>query len=376
MIASDCLVIGAGIAGASAAFELAAHGSVRVLEREPQPGYHATGRSAALFTESYGNAAIRALTRGSRRFFLDPPAGFVDAPLVRDRGVLYIASADQGDAFAELRAAPDIAKSTVLLGTQEALARVPILRPESVHHAAYEAEGRDVDVNGLHQGFLRGLRKRGGSLIFNCVIDSIAHDAGRWIVTTAGESYAAPVLVNAAGAWADEIARLAGVDPLGIEPRRRTAVIIDPPAGVSVNDWPMVLAADESFYFKPDAGKLLVSPADETPSAPCDAQPEDLDVAIAVDRLEAATTLTVSRVSHRWAGLRTFVRDRSPVVGFDANAPGFCWLAAQGGYGIQTAPALSKLTAALVRGLAVPDELVACGVDSAALAPARLRSRS
>lgn len=373
MIDSDFLVIGAGIAGASAAYELAGSTAVTVLERETQPGYHSTGRSAALFTEIYGNATIRALSRGSRRFLFDPPDGFVDAPLVRERGVLYIASAAQRGAFEKLRAAPDVARGTEEVTTAAALARVPVLRPESAAFAAYESDARDVDVHALHQGFLRGLRRRGGGLVCDCWIEAIHREADRWRVVTAKETYSAPVLINAAGAWADEIALAAGVAGLHVQPRRRTAILIDPPPGVSVADWPMVIDVEESFYFKPDAGKLLLSPADETPSPPCDAQPDEFDVAVAVDRLEKATTLAVERVSHRWAGLRSFVRDRSPVVGFDPAMPDFFWLAAQGGYGIQTAPAMARVTAALARREEIPADLHASGIRADALAPARLR---
>ena len=180
-------------------------------------------------------------------------------------------------------------------------------------------------------------------------------------------------MVNAAGAWADEIAGLAGVAPIGLQPMRRTAILVEPPPGAEIDDWPMVIDADESFYFKPDAGLLLVSPADETPMAPCDVQPDEWDVAVAVDRVETATTLKITRVKHRWAGLRSFVADRTPVAGYDPDAPGFFWLAGQGGYGIQTAPALSRLAAALVLDLPIPAGLVAHGVNAADLAPARLR---
>lgn len=372
----DFVVVGAGIAGASVAHELASHASVVVLERESQPGYHSTGRSAALFTETYGNDVIRALVRGSREFLFSPPNGFTDVPLVAPRGVLLIASAKQRAAFERLRASPDIRAGTELLTTAQALERVPILQPESAVQAAYEPHAMDLDVNALLQGYLRGLRARGGAVICNAEPLALSHASGRWVVETRGGTYEAGVVVNAAGAWADEVARMVGAAPVGLEPKRRTAVLIDPPDGMDVDGWPLVLDVDESFYFKPDAGKLLLSPADETPSPPCDAQPDDLDVAIAVDRLEQATRFTVRRVGQRWAGLRSFVADRSPVAGFDPQVRGFFWLAGQGGYGIETAPALARVAAALALGHELPGDLQAGGLSQRALSVSRLRGAS
>ena len=190
---------------------------------------------------------------------------------------------------------------------------------------------------------------------------------------TGGTSFAAPVVVNAAGAWADVVAELAGARPIGLQPMRRTALLVDPPEGVRIDDWPMVIDVEETFYFKPDAGLLLLSPADETPSPPCDAQPEALDVAVAIDRVQTATTLEVRRVRHRWAGLRSFVADRAPVAGWDPEAAGFFWLAGQGGYGIQTAPAMARTAAALLQNEALPGDLVDAGVDPRALSPERLQ---
>ena len=373
MIATDFVVIGAGIAGASVAYELSRHANVVVLEREPQAGYHATGRSAALFSEIYGNALIRALSRAGRSFLFDPPADFAAGPLVRPRGVLYISAADQLPRYEAFRGAPDVARDTRELSTAEALALVPILRETGVARCAYEPAAMDVEAASLHQAYLKGLKGRGCRVLTNCEIARIERTQGAWNVTTASERVRAAVIVNAAGAWADEIAHLAGVAPLGIEPLRRTACLVQPPAGLAVDGWPMVMDIDEQFYFKPDAGKLLVSPADETPSPPCDAQPEDLDVAIAVDRFEQATTVTVGRVTHSWAGLRTFVADRSPVAGFEPAQEGFFWLVGQGGYGIQTAPALSRLAAALLRGATPPADILAHGVSAQALSPSRLR---
>ena len=370
----DFLVIGAGIAGASAAAMLPRDTRVIVLERETQPGYHSTGRSAALFSEIYGNAPVRALSRASREFLFAPPPGFSDAALVRPRGVLFFGTADQAAAFAELRLQPDVARDTRVITSDEAQAIVPCLKRDYVAHAIYEAGATDIDANALHAAYLRQLKGNGGQLICGCTIDAIERSGSLWSIHTQLGTFRAPTLINAAGAWADDVAERAGVARVGLSPLRRTALIIDPPAGLTIDHWPLTLSIDETLYFKPDAGRLLVSPADETLSAPCDAQPDDYDVAVAVDRYETVTGTSVERVIHRWAGLRTFAPDRSPVVGFDAKAAGFFWLAGQGGYGLQTAPAMARVAAALASGNKVPAEIEAHGVDALLLAPGRARA--
>ena len=368
----DVVVVGGGIAGVSVAATLAETSKVVVLERESHPGLHSTGRSAALFSEIYGGAAVRALSRGSREFFYSPPEGFVSAPIVRQRSTLHIATAEQRsqlDAFATL---PDIAPAIRRLDGAAARVLCPILRDGYVVSAALETASADLDVNGLHQGWLRKLRAHGGRLLVNAEVNTLEHTGSAWKIVTPGHIFQADVVINAAGAWADVLARRAGVREIGLQPRRRTALIVDVPAGMNVDTWPMVIDIDEQFYFKPDAGALLLSPADETPSEPCDAWPDDWDVAVAVDRVQNATTLEVERVRRSWAGLRSFVSDREPVVGFAPDAPGFFWLAGQGGYGIQTAPAMATLAAALVCRMAVPAHLVRFGLDASSVHPARL----
>jgi len=367
----DVLVIGAGIAGTSVAAHLAADRSVAVLEAESHPGFHSTGRSAALFSEMYGSAAVRALSRGSRAFLFDPPTGFAEAPLIKARGALYVARPDQMEALEAFGAEPDVAAVTQRIDTAGALDICPILRPDQVTGAIYEPDATDVDVHGLQQGYIRMLRQRGGRLLTDHPVSAMARADGRWVVSAGGREFRAKTVVNAAGAWADIVGAMAGAAPIGLQPNRRTAILVDPPADVSCEDWPLVIDIDEEFYFKPDAGLLLLSPADETPVEAGDAQPDDWDVAVAVDRVASATTLEVRRVKHRWAGLRSFVADRTPVAGYDLNAPDFFWLAGQGGYGIQTAPALSRLAACLVQGLPVPDDLAAHGVRAEDLAPSR-----
>jgi D-arginine dehydrogenase len=372
----DIVVIGGGIAGASAAYALSASSSVALLERESQCGYHSTGRSAASFTENYGNAVIRRLALASRAFLEAPPDGFCDHAIMQPRGMLTIARDDQLERLhGELERARALVPSIRAIDPAEAIAWVPVLKRDYVAGAIVEPNSREIDVDGLHQGFLRGARKRGAEILTNCGVEAIERRGGRWIVSTARGRFAGPVLVNAAGAWADQVAAMAGVEPVGLVPKRRTAFHIPAPGSASaIADWPLVHDVGEEFYFKPDAGKLFVSPEDATPSEPVDAYPEDLDVAIGVDRLQRATTIEVQAVSHKWAGLRTFAADGSPVVGFDPEAEGFFWLAGQGGYGIKTSPALSRACTALIRSGSLPDDIRRLGIERSDLSPHRLRN--
>jgi D-arginine dehydrogenase len=362
----DYAVIGAGIAGAAFAARVAPRASVLLLEAEAQPGYHSTGRSAALYTSLYGNALVRALSRASRDFLGAPPPGFTEHPLLTPRGRLYIGSEPQRHLIDEIAASP----FTRTMSSAQARDWVPVLRPEAAAHAVLDTSAHDIDVNALHSGFLRMAKAAGASLVCNAGVLTLQRAQGWRIVTAAGE-FRARVLVNAAGAWADTLATMAGVRPLGIEPLRRTAVLIDSPDAAGSAAWPAVIAADGSFYFKPDAGLILASPCDETPSEPCDAQPEELDIAIGVDRVENATTLAIRRVTRAWAGLRCFAPDRSPVVGYDAGCEDFFWLAGLGGYGVQTAPALSALAASLALHQPAPKGFEASSIHAAALAPSR-----
>lgn len=367
----DFIVIGAGMAGASAAAGLAQRGRVAILEAEPHAGYHSTGRSAALFSAIYGNAVIRALTRASHAFLFNPPAGFAESPLVTPRQTLYFGRHEQMKTLTQFRADPDIEAGTRALSASEAHALVPIFSPNYLGGAVLEHGSADIDVDLLHQGFLRQARSHQAKLHLGAPVSGLARENGRWQVQAGQEVFSAPVVVNAAGAWGDEIARLAQVKPVGLQPLRRTAMLIDPPEG-STGHWPAAIDIDEQFYFKPDAGLLLLSLADEHPSPPCDAQPEDLDVAIAVDRFEQATGMQVRRIKRRWAGLRVFSPDRSPVVGFDPDVEGFFWLVGQGGYGIQTAAALGRVSSALAAGEPMPSDIAAMGVTPALLSKARL----
>lgn len=373
--AVDFLIIGAGIAGASLAHWLAPLGRTVVLEREDQPGYHTTGRSAALFMESYGTPQVRALTLASRAFLAAPPAGFAEVPLLTPRGALIVARPGEQELLdAQWQVMRATSPSGRLLDRDATCALMPALRPERVLGAVHEPDAADMDVHAIHQGYLRGLRRAGGELVCRAEVRSIARSSAQgrdWLVSAAGRCWRSPVLVNAAGAWCDAIAALAGVAPIGLVPKRRTAFLFAPPDPVGWQHWPMTVAADHSWYLKPDAGMLLGSPANEDPMPPQDVQPEELDVALGAWRIEQDTTLSV-RPQRRWAGLRSFVADGDLVGGYDLHAPGFFWLAAQGGYGIQTSAAMGEACAALVRGRPLPRHIADHGLSAEMLSPARL----
>jgi D-arginine dehydrogenase len=365
----DICVIGGGLAGLSAAAGLAAVRSVVLVEREPHWAYHSTGRSAALFAESYGNPAVRALTRASRDFYLarDDARQFT-----RPRGVLYVAAAAQEDELRALHATLSAAAPNIeMLRPDAALQLCPALKPEMLAAALLDPDARDIDVAAVVDYYARQFRARGGRPCRDAEVTRIERVDDAWLVRAGAQEIIADVVVNAAGAWADEVARAAGVAAAGLEPRRRTAVRVSSAPWMAA-DWPFIADVSEQWYFRADAGALLLSPADETPSPPCDAQPDDYDVAVTIARVEAATRISVDRPLSAWAGLRTFAKDRTPVAGFDPRARGFYWLAGQGGYGIQTAPALAELAVAQITGDAALSRLAAAGVDAAGLSPSRL----
>lgn len=372
----DFIVVGGGISGAAAAHALAALGSVALVEAETSPGYHATGRSAALFTRNYGSPAVRAISAAGEAFLRDPPDGFCDGPLLRTRGSLTVAPPGGEDALDALLALSTSRHPIERLGVGDALDLAPLLRPERVAAAAWEPGVADIDVAALHQGYLRALRRAGGVVLTAHRVDAIAREAGLWRVTAGPYALAAPILVNAAGAWADEVGAMAGARPIGIEPRRRTAIVVDAPEGVDVAGLPAIDFAGVDAYLKPEAGRIMASPGDATPDAAHDVRPDEMDVALLVDWLERETQVRVRRIHHAWAGLRSFVADGDPVVGFDEDGavPSFLWLAGQGGYGIMMAPALARVAAGLIETGRLPDDLAAAGLTEAALAAGRCRS--
>lgn len=372
----DIVVIGAGIAGASVAAELSTHLSVAILERENQPGYHTSGRSAALFTINNGNPLIGALSTASEPFYASPPPGFCEYPLLTPRGFLHIAREDQLaqlEAFAVQAGDPERLHR---ISAEEVRAKNPLLREGYAAAAMWDETAADIDVHALLQGYLRQFRAAGGQLMTGHEVHALQNREGRWQIETGKGPITANIVINAAGSWADELATLAGARPVGLRPLRRTAMIIDPPANMPpgrapLNDWPMTRDIDEQFYLKPEAGALLVSPADETPMPPQDIQPDEMDIAICIDRIEKAFELAVRHVKRKWAGLRTFAPDRSPVIGFDAGVENFFWLAGQGGYGFQTAPAIARLAAALAQGQPVPVDISRLNITTAQLSPER-----
>lgn len=368
----DIVVIGAGIAGTSIAAHLAEHASVRLLEMEPAPGYHSTGRSAAVFAAFYGSNCVRALNRASREFFHSPDRNFTTAALIKPRAILLIARTGQSEALSRFLNSATAADGIEAKTADQARELHPLLRSDGLLGAAYIRSSGDIEVHELHQGYLRLLRSRHGVLSTRTEITHLERSAGAWSVRAGTDRFRANVVVNAAGAWAGEIASLAGAMDVGLQPCKRTACLLETQPQYNVEQWPMLLDAEEQFYLKPDTGSLLLSPADETPCEPSDVQPDDMDVALAVDRIERATTLDVNRITHQWAGIRSFVADRCPVVGYDPHQPGFFWYAAVGGYGIQTAPALSRAAASLVMRKPIADDLLSFGVTASALSPSRL----
>ena len=373
---ADYLIIGGGIAGASAGYWLSHHARVIVLERESMPGYHSTGRSAALYIAAYGTSQVRALTRGSRAFFDQPPAGFAEHPLLTPRGELLVdLIGDPDELQRQYLSARALVPETRLLDVEESMAMMPILRREKVHGGIYDPSVCDIDTDALYQGYLRGIRRNGGEIHTDSEVQKLTRDAqGLWQVRTAQQHFSAPVILNAAGAWADHIGELAGAQKIGLQPKRRSAFVFAPPAELNIHAWPELAALDGSFYMKPDAGMFLGSPANADPVEPHDVQPEELDIATGIYHIEEATTLSIRRPARTWAGLRSFVSDGDLVCGFDPQVEGLFWIAAQGGYGIQTSPAMGQASAALVRGKPLPDALAAFGLTEAMLSPHRLHA--
>jgi len=370
----DAAIVGAGIAGASLAWSLSAHARVLLLEREAMPGVHSTGRSAAMFMESYGTPQVRALTRASRVFYEQPPAGFCTSPILAPRGVLYVGWQGQQAALDKLqRELDDSGAAVSRVDAAEALRRVPVLRSDGLLGAIAEPDAMDVDVHTLHQGYLRGLRQRGGELCIGAELAAAeVQRSGGWAVAlTDGRRVTSRTLVNAAGAWADVVAERCGVRPLGLQPKRRSAFTFAPPESVNARSWPTVADVQERWYFKPDAAQLLGSPANADPVAPHDVVPEELDIATGIAGIEAATTMTIRRPTRTWAGLRTFAPDGDLVIGWDPQRTAFFWLAGQGGYGIQSAAGVADLASALWLGAPLPDALRVQGIDVHAMDPSR-----
>lgn len=370
MTTSDVIVIGGGMAGISVGYELAKTHRVMVVEREEHLTYHSTGRSAAMFFQNYGSGPIRPLTVASYPFLTAPPAGLADGPLMQPRGALWIARPEQSASLEEVAEAGRATGTRVQeLSPEEVAERVPAIRPEGLAGGLWEPDPVELDVAAIHQTYLRGFRQEGGRVVTSAPLLSLERRRGTWQVRAGEETFTVDTVVNAAGAWGDAVAALAGISPVGLQPMRRTAFMVTgDPAWAG---WPFVVNVDHDFYFKADGPQLLCSPADETPTEPIDARPDPLDVALAIERINQATTLDIRSVRSEWAGLRTFAPDRSLVIGPDPDEPSFVWLVGQGGTGIQAAPASAELAASLVRGEGVPPHLEEAGVALADLDPGR-----
>lgn len=368
----DVIVIGGGIAGVSIGYELSKDRSVCLLEMESTLAFHTTGRSAATFLETYGGPEIRALTTASRSFFENPPE-FFEGALMSPRPLLQFAKAGRGKVIEDLHAEVlPLVPDAQLLSPDEVAEMFPLVRPGYVEAGMYEPGAMELDVHGLHQGYAKGLRSQKGVIHKGAPVVGLSRVADEWNVTTGdGQSLTATAVVNAAGAWGDVVAELAGARPVGLMPLLRSIFMVSSPTGAATKDLPIFGDIDQSFYIKPEGEQFLCSPADETPTPPSDVSADMLEIARALDEINAATSLNARSVSSSWGGLRSFVPDRNFVVGPDPDLPGFHWFVGQGGYGIQTSPASAVVGAALVRGEGIPADLAARELDVANLAPQR-----
>lgn len=369
---ADVIVIGGGIAGLSVAYELSGSVRVSLLEMESTLAYHTTGRSAATFLETYGGQQVRALTTGGRNFLERPPDCF-DGVLMTPRPLLQFAANGRGHVVERMHAAVTSLVSNAELLTGEQCREVfPLLRPDAAERGIYEPRAMALDVAAIGQGYARGARANGAAIHRAAKVSTLSRRSELWTVETGdGGRHRAPVVVNAAGAWADAVAIAAGVGGVGLTPLRRTVFMVPAPAGLATAGLPNCSEVEQSFYVNPEGTQFLCSPADETPCPPSDAKPDEVEIARAIESINAATTLGVRSIGASWAGLRTFAPDRSFVIGADPLADGFFWLAGQGGYGIQTAPSAARFAAALILGRDVPGDLLAGGLDPAQLAPRR-----
>ena len=374
MLETDFLVVGAGIAGAGFAYFTAPNRRITIIDMEDQAGYHTTGRSAAFYAETYGGAKLQPLTTASKDFFLNPPAGFAEQPMLTTLGAIHVFREDQRSKaeslFGEMR---EELPGIVLLNGQTIRDRAPFLGKSTLAGGIDDPDCGNLDVAALHQGFLRGAKNAGATLLLGAGFEGASYEDGHWTVQTRTGDIRAKTIVNAAGAWGDEVAERAGVLPVGLSPLRRTIATIANPTGLPFKkDGPIIIDVDEKFYFKPEGAGYLVSPADETESPACDAQPDIEDIALAADLFERATGSTVARIEAKWAGLRTFAPDRAPVIGFASDNANFFWNVGQGGYGIQTAPAWSALASAIALSLPIPENLTRHKVRAELYNPARL----
>ncbi|CAN5829507.1 FAD-dependent oxidoreductase [soil metagenome] len=371
---TDFVVIGGGIAGVSAAAHLAPHGSVVLVEQESALAYHTTGRSAATFIVNYGGPGSRPLARASAQFFSKPPDYATDAPLLSDRGALWVARPDELDALNQIAdEGTRSGASSESMTPEEVIRLAPVMKPDLLGGGLYEPTAADIDVAGLHQAFVRILRKHDGSIRTGARVIGIEATGTGWRVVTSAETFDCSAVVNAAGAWGDRVAAIAGIEPIGLVPMRRTAFMV--PGSEELSTLPMIVSVGHDYYFRPDGVQLLCSLSEEEPDEPGDPRPRMEDVALAIEKINEATDLAIRTVNSQWTGLRTFAPDRDLVIGEDPTAPGFFWLAGQGGTGIMTSPAYGELIASQVLHSGLPQALAMSGVNPAVTSPARFRLR-
>jgi D-arginine dehydrogenase len=369
-ISYDIVIVGAGIAGASVAAALGDGVKVALLEQEQQPGYHSTGRSAAIYSPTYGPTPIRALTRASLGHFLgddvDEPKSYL-TPI----DAAFIARADQSGSFDALCSELTGIMNWREIAAEEIQSRITFLREGYASKAILDSGTSEIDVALLHQRFLKVFSQNGGTLLNSTEVLELKKQKNGWLVKTNQGEFVTKIIVNAAGAWADHVGSLAGAECIGLTPKRRTALIVEPPRVADLNRTPLVIDIDEQFYLKPYGSKFLISPANEDPVQPCDVQTEEMDIAICVDRIQRAFDIEIRRIEHSWAGLRSFVADKCPVVGFSSKVDDFYWLAGQGGYGIQSSPALGMLAASEILGAKMPVAILDSGLDLGSIRPGR-----
>jgi D-arginine dehydrogenase len=368
MMTVDFLVVGAGIAGASIAAHLSETHSVLLIDMEERAGYHTTSRSAASYEPNYGPPPMLAFTRASDHFFRNTPPGFADAPILSHRGSLFFEAEGQTERTEKLlKNAAGLKEISITAATE----LYPVLRPDYASRCFFDGNTADLDVDLLHRGYLRLFKSRGGTLLLSSLISSAERKVQQWHVICGQTAISANTIINAAGAWGDVVAHMCGAKPVGLIPKRRSIGVVPMPEGLDFQHWPMVTDVGETWYAKPQSGKLIVSSADATPVEPHDAYADDMAIAEGVDRLMTATTLEVERLDHNWGGLRTFAPDGNPVVGFDPSTDGFFWLVGQGGYGIQSCPALSITAAGMARGLPIAKDILDLGLKPHDINPAR-----
>ncbi len=376
MMNVDFIIVGGGVAGLSAAYNLSKIGKVVVLEREESIGYHSSGRSASLFHLGIGNSKVKSLTYYSNEFFQNPGESFSEIPLTSPSSLLLVVRPGQEELIeSELPKIREFSPKASIVDIEGISKLVPVISKDhsDINIGIFDESAYRLDAHALLQGYSKGIKKNGGLITNNANVNNISQSGSTWQVQTEDTEYVASILINAAGAWGDELAKMANVEPIGLSPLKRTLISFDPPEDSQIENWPFVRSLAEEFYFLPESGRILASPADETPITACDAQPDEYDIALAAYRIEEMTSMAVKHIHHKWSGLRTFSPDRVPVAGFDDKKSGFFWLVGQGGYGLQTAPAMADITSSLISGADFPARLFDMGITSNDVSPSRFR---